>query len=96
MKKERDDSNVPLWQVPSRRIRDAGVWWWCMCEDEETGVAESWQEIIFRVHQPPPAQSAEKQHSFEAQHGGRRRESATESGRARGREHRRIVTCLRT
>ena len=31
-----------------------------MQEDEETGVAESWQEIIFRVHQPPPAQSAEK------------------------------------
>ena len=51
-----------------------------MCEDEETGVAESWQEIIFRVHQPP-AQSAEK-HSCEAQHRG------GESGRARGRERR--------
>jgi hypothetical protein len=60
-----------------------------MQEDEETGVAESWQEIIFRVHQPPPAQSAEKELSFEAQHGGRGREGG--SG-----EHRRIVTCLRT
>jgi len=39
-----------------------------MQEDEEAGVAESWQEIIFRVHQPP-AQSAEK-HSCEPQHGG--------------------------
>ena len=36
-----------------------------MQEDGEAGVAESWQEIIFRVHQPP-AQSAEE----EAQHGG--------------------------
>jgi hypothetical protein len=57
-----------------------------MQEDEEAGVAESWQEIIFRVHQPPPAQSAEKKHSsrLSTEDGGRRRES----GRARGRERR--------
>lgn len=61
-----------------------------MCEDEETGVAESLQEIIFRVHQPP-AQSAEK-HSCEAQHPEvRAGVRVGESG-----EHRRIVTSLRT
>lgn len=38
-----------------------------MQEEEETGVAESWQEIIFRVHQPPPAQSAEKKLERRAQ-----------------------------
>ena len=55
-----------------------------MQEDEETGVAESWQEIIFRVHQPPPAQSAEKKLSsrLSTEDGG---ESC---GRARGREQR--------
>jgi hypothetical protein len=52
-----------------------------MQEDEEAGVAESWQEIIFRVHQPPPAQSAEK-HSCEPQHTEERRERACAWARA--------------
>ena len=60
--------------------------WWCVVqEDEETDVASSLQEIIFREHQPP-AQSAEKNGKAQAREaqlrGAARRTEVRAGGRA--------------